>query len=332
MPRRWHGRQRRRAGERPARERLHVQPVRGQPGGRPRLTRGPGRPRLSQDTGARRDHVAVGAGPQAVSEAASGPRPAPLPSAGSRAWGARSDEGWGSALRPLPPEPAPAPLAAGWRSRVFWEHLETGCLETLRVAMRGPPGRPGRPASGCGMRAPPRRPARPPGSPEPWVLLKELTPGPADSCQPQSPFRVLPQARGASVRGPGLVCLAARKAACFPAPGAGMFPDGGSRCLRRIAAVATFLAGARPALRAASTPGCQPRGLGRRGRFPRQPHFLLFLIFLFMVSPTLELSRQFTGFRRKRPSFSQPPAGAPHPTPEPPPPTEYMPDGPAFRG
>lgn len=47
-----------------------------------------------------------------------------------------------------------------------------------------------------------------------------------------------------------------------------------------------------------------PAGEGRgRGPFLWQPPFLLFLIFFFMVSPTLKLSRQFTDCRKEK-SFS----------------------------
>ncbi|XP_074233749.1 MORN repeat-containing protein 1 isoform X3 [Camelus bactrianus] len=78
------------------------------------------------------------------------------------------------------------------------------------------------------------------------------------------------------------------------APGAGMFSDGGSRLPRPVSAAAAFLVGAQASPESFfQAPVPAQRARGGEGRFPGQPRFLLFLIFFFMVSPTLKLSRQF---------------------------------------
>nr|XP_031319709.1 MORN repeat-containing protein 1 isoform X2 [Camelus dromedarius] len=78
------------------------------------------------------------------------------------------------------------------------------------------------------------------------------------------------------------------------APGAGMFSDGGSRLPRPVSAAAAFLVGAQASPASFfQAPVPAQRARGGEGRFPGQPRFLLFLIFFFMVSPTLKLSRQF---------------------------------------
>lgn len=62
--------------------------------------------------------------------------------------------------------------------------------------------------------------------------------------------------------------------------------------------------------------GASPLGLGgSRGRFLGQPHFLLFLIFFFMASPTLKPCRQFTDGERESAAPSPEPTGGRPPAP-----------------
>lgn len=202
------------------------------------------------------------------------------------------------------------------------EHLETGCLETLRRchARLFPQARQGGLVARLRNAALPRRPARPPAR-RTAVFSEGTDSRPNKFLAAPRPFLVLPQERSVSaarglarVEGDGAGgkwpvfqtwALECSLSGCEPAPaphfGCGRIP------------------GVSPGQPCELFPrsGASPSGLGEgRGRFLWQPHFLLFLIFFFMVSPTLKLCRQFTDCRG-----NASPLPSSVPSPELPPPT-----------
>lgn len=192
---------------------------------------------------------------------------------------------------------AAAPLAVGWGAVCSWEHLETSCLETLRCCHAWFSSRPAREARcpGCGMWAPSQAP-RPPRT----VVSSEGTDSGLSKFLPAPEALSRPAPGTQGVRSPraGWSQRAAGSEGSGPplssAPGAGMFSDGGSRLPRPVSAAAAFLVGAQASPASFfQAPVPAQRARGGEGRFPGQPRFLLFLIFFFMVSPTLKLSRQF---------------------------------------
>lgn len=195
-----------------------------------------------------------------------GPWPGLLPSAGRRASGTRSDEGWGPALRPLPtelsPAPPPAPLAAAGVAACSREHLETGLLgntAALPCAVFLQAGQ-GGPVPGCGMWAPSQRPKPAPRTPR-TVASSEGTDSRSSKFlpAPEALSRPAPGTRGVRgpQAGPSRRVERSQGGGLFSTPGAGMFPDGGSRLPRPPQLRPHSWWEPRPALRAFSTLWCQ---------------------------------------------------------------------------
>lgn len=201
--------------------------------------------------GSPRDHMAAGAGP-VVSEAGRVATSQTLSHLREKGLRTRSDEGWGSVVWPLPTELCrlrPAPLAAAGGAVCSWEHLETGCLETLRRchARLFPQARQGGLVARLRNAAPPgaRPGARPgPRPAEPQFFLKELTQGRTNSWQPRGPFLSCPRnARCPQPRGwPAWRETAQEESGLFSRPGRwNVLSQGASRLLRPISAAAAFL-------------------------------------------------------------------------------------------